>query len=425
MEVSTIFKAPWLASGLQAYTPIQETTYEPLKTGQSIIGLAPTGSGKTLAYALPILEQLMPNEGLQAVILAPSQELVMQLRDVLQPYAKVVNLKIQTITGKANMSRQIDKLKQKPELIIATTGRLLELVGQKKIKLHQLQHLIVDEADELITDQGLDDVRQIAQLAAEDLQIAFFSATQSPELMALDKYFLNDFKVIDVRAIDQTSGQVEHLFVTVNNQQKVAVLKHLAHQENFQALVFFNQASQLKQVEQTLTHQQVKFATLSSQEHQTNRQNAMQQFKQNKIQLLLVTDVLGRGIDLQELPYVINFDQPRQLTTYIHRAGRTGRMGHNGTVITLGNAHDFRDFKKLLNDQYQLEKRYLKGDHLVAQRPESKDVKPKIKETSKESKINKQVAPKPMSHDKAVTKLKKSKKRHKNQKNKGYHPKSH
>lgn len=443
MSVSPLFQALWDEQGFTEMSPIQEAVYQPLKKDQSILGLAPTGSGKTLAFSLPLLEKIMPGEGLQVLILAPSQELVIQTRDVIQPYAKAIDCNVQAITGKANVKRQIERLKAKPEIIVATTGRLLELSEQRKVKFHTLQAIIMDEADELLTDSGLSETRHIVQESPADVQLGFFSATSTDILLELETWFGVPIETIDVRGIDKTGGEVLHAFIPTGNAQKVNVLRHLAHQKNFRGLVIFNQSAQLLQAAQTLKHQKVTYAALSGQGRQTERQKALKDFREGKIQLLLATDVAGRGLDITDLPYVINFDVPNAKITYIHRAGRTGRMGRTGTVLTLGNQHDGRNLRKLLAPEYDLVTRYLVGDHLEAEKPVMPKVAPvaATKATSAvpttgeatEGQVQKATPTTSARKAKLVPvrqqpaaplKPKHKKNRKRNQKNKGYHKKN-
>lgn len=443
MSVSPLFQALWDEQGFTEMSPIQEAVYQPLKKDQSILGLAPTGSGKTLAFSLPLLEKIMPGEGLQVLILAPSQELVIQTRDVIQPYAKAIDCNVQAITGKANVKRQIERLKAKPEIIVATTGRLLELSEQRKVKFHTLQAIIMDEADELLTDSGLSETRHIVQESPADVQLGFFSATSTDILLELETWFGVPIETIDVRGIDKTGGEVLHAFIPTGNAQKVNVLRHLAHQKNFRGLVIFNQSAQLLQAAQTLKHQKVTYAALSGQGRQTERQKALKDFREGKIQLLLATDVAGRGLDITDLPYVINFDVPNAKITYIHRAGRTGRMGRTGTVLTLGNQHDGRNLRKLLAPEYDLVTRYLVGDHLEAEKPVTPKVAPvaatkatsavpttgeategQVQEATPTTSARKAKLVPVRQQPAAPLKPKHKKNRKRNQKNKGYHKKN-
>ncbi|MCS8616338.1 DEAD/DEAH box helicase [Latilactobacillus curvatus] len=443
MSVSPLFQALWDEQGFTEMSPIQEAVYQPLKKDQSILGLAPTGSGKTLAFSLPLLEKIMPGEGLQVLILAPSQELVIQTRDVIQPYAKAIDCNVQAITGKANVKRQIERLKAKPEIIVATTGRLLELSEQRKVKFHTLQAIIMDEADELLTDSGLSETRHIVQESPADVQLGFFSATSTDILLELETWFGVPIETIDVRGIDKTGGEVLHAFIPTGNAQKVNVLRHLAHQKNFRGLVIFNQSAQLLQAAQTLKHQKVTYAALSGQGRQTERQKALKDFREGKIQLLLATDVAGRGLDITDLPYVINFDVPNAKITYIHRAGRTGRMGRTGTVLTLGNQHDGRNLRKLLAPEYDLVTRYLVGDHLEAEKPVTPKVAPvaatkatsavpttgeategQVQKATPTTSARKAKLVPVRQQSAAPLKPKHKKNRKRNQKNKGYHKKN-
>ncbi|KRL59315.1 DEAD/DEAH box helicase [Latilactobacillus fuchuensis] len=444
MSVSPAFQALWDEQGFKEQSPIQLAVEQPLKNDRSILGLAPTGSGKTLAFSLPLLEKVMPGEGLQILILAPSQELVIQTRDVILPYAKAIDCKVQAITGKANVKRQIERLKEKPEIIVATTGRLLELNEQRKIKFYGLQAIVMDEADELLTDNGLTETRHIVQESPADVQLGFFSATSTEILTELEKWFGVEVETIDVRDVDRTGGEVLHAFIPTGNAQKVNVLRHLAHQKHFRGLVIFNQSAQLLQAARTLGHQKVTYASLSGQGRQTERQKALKDLRENKIQLLLATDVAGRGLDITDLPYVINFDVPNAKITYIHRAGRTGRMGREGTVLTLGNQHDGRNLRKLLAPEYDLVTRYLVGDHLEETRPVAPKPEPVQKEQVTEKitdgtekvavSVTKTDAPKqpvkrlnpvkPSRVQPENLKPKHKKNRNRNQKNKGYHKKN-
>lgn len=366
--INSKFQALWQQAGFKTETPIQEAVAMPLKNDENVIGLAPTGSGKTLAFGLPLLEKLMPGEGLQLLILSPSQELAIQTRDVLRPYAQAVELSVAAVTGTANVKRQLEQLKKRPEVVIATAGRLLELVTNSKVKLHTLQTIVVDEADEMLRDPAFDQVRELAMHAPADVQLAFFSATPSPKFKELPQYFGQDAKLIDVRNVDKTQGPVKHWFLQSGNAHRDAWLRELAHMDKFQALVFFNQNATLERVARTLSHQAVKFAVLSRNDRATTRANALAAFRKKKVTLLLVTDLAGRGLDIPKLPAVIHYESPKRAEAYIHRSGRTGRMGQPGMVIALGDDHDRRDLQKLV-PQFDIKRGYIVGGKLTEERP--------------------------------------------------------
>lgn len=368
MAIASIFQPLWHAAGFTAETPIQEQVYQPLKQDRSLVGLAPTGSGKTLAFGLPLLEKMVPHDGLQLLIVSPSQELAIQTRDVLRPYAQAAGLKLIGVTGSANVKHQLDQLKAKPEVIVATAGRLLELVQGRRLKLAGLQTLVIDEADEMLREPGLTQVRQLAAAAPAEVQLAFFSATESPMFQELAQWFGQAVEIIDVRAIDHTQGQVTHYFVQTDNAHREVWLRHLAHLDKFQALVFFNQNAVMMKVARTLSHQSVKFAVLNRTDRSSARANALNAFRKGKVTLLLVTDLAGRGLDIPRLPAVINYQTPTRAEAYIHRAGRTGRMGAKGMVVTLGDDHDLRDLRKLV-PQYTIVRGYLNDGKMSTQAP--------------------------------------------------------
>lgn len=373
-----VFKTKFAAQGFTELSPIQTAVAEPMAAGRSVLGLAPTGSGKTLAFTWPMLEMLRPGEGTQALILAPSQELAMQTTNVVRDWAELINAKVLAITGGANVKRQMEKLKKRPEVIVGTPGRVTNLIADGKLKLGHLKLMIVDEADELLTDETLDQIREILDATfAETLQLGFFSATETKILDELPRWFGQAVEKIDVRAIDQTQGTVRHRTMEVGNRHRVELLKRISRVDHLRALVFFNKMQELQHVALELRHQHVSFGALTSNQRQVDREKALRLFRQGKVELLLTTDLAARGLDVPELPAVINFQLPKDVTTYIHRSGRTGRMGADGLVLTLGDDHDIRDFKKLMaTTDYEIKPGYLVDYQIVDTKP-SKVVPPR------------------------------------------------
>lgn len=349
------FKKRFEKLGFTELSPIQEAVYDPIKNGDSVLGLAPTGSGKTLGFVIPLLERLTPGEGVQAMIIAPSQELAMQLTQVTRSFATLADLKVTSITGGANVKRQLEQLKKHPDVVIGTPGRILNLLEDRKLKPHQIQTVIVDEADDLLTGETFDAVRAILQEVPAQVQLGFFSATETPILAELEKWFGQSVTRVDVRDIDTTQGEVRHGLMTVSNLKKAGLLGRLTSVKQFKALVFFNHVGSLQQAKSWLIHHHVPVATLTSNQRQTERQKALTDFRLGRIKLLLSTDVAARGLDIAKLPAVVNFDLPDTAIIYTHRVGRTGRMGEPGQVINFGDDHDLRDLKRLLRDtEYEL-----------------------------------------------------------------------
>ena len=413
------FEEQFRQEGFTEPTLIQKYVYSKLAEGKNVVGLAPTGSGKTLAYSLPLLEKILPKDGSQLLIMAPSQELAAQLTNTIRPWAKLLDLSVIGLLGGANVKRQIEKLKKHPEVVIGTPGRLLNLINLKKLKLHKIESIVIDEADEMLGDEdSLNDVREIVSHCPSEAQISFFSATEAPILSELHRWFGVDVEKIDVRKEDNTRGEVTNYMIETPTRKRTEMLRRLGHVDDFYALVFFKQTATLRDVAEKLLHMKVPVAILSSEQRQVDRQKSLRQLRKREIRFVLTTDVAARGLDLPNLPAVVNYDLPKDTNTYIHRAGRTGRMGADGVVVNLGNEHDLRLFKQLMSGtDFVIEKGILYAGKLI---PESEkalivveDERPNKKATKKKIKDKK-----PTRKEEKATE-KKKKKRKRNLKNKG------
>lgn len=412
------FEEQFRQEGFTESTLIQKYVYPKLAEGKNVVGLAPTGSGKTLAYSLPLLEKILPKDGSQLLIMAPSQELAAQLTNTIRPWAKLLDLSVIGLLGGANVKRQIEKLKKHPEVVIGTPGRLLNLINLKKLKLHKIESIVIDEADEMLGDEdSLNDVREIVGHCPSEAQISFFSATEAPIFSELHRWFGVDVERIDVRKEDNTRGEVTNYMIETPTRKRTEMLRRLGHVDDFYALVFFKQTATLRDVAEKLLHMKVPVAILSSEQRQVDRQKSLRQLRKREIRFVLTTDVAARGLDLPDLPAVVNYDLPKDTNTYIHRAGRTGRMGADGIVVNLGNEHDLRLFKQLMSGtDFVIEKGILYAGKLI---PESEkaliaveDERPNKKATKKKIKDKKPTR----KEEKAIEK---KKKRKRNLKNKG------
>jgi len=371
VEIPKLYQDYFKQNQFTALTKIQEAVYLPFKEGKDFVAMAPTGSGKTLGFVMPMLETLVPKDGLQVLILEPSQELAMQVRDVIQPLAKLVDCRVQAITGGANPQRQLKKLKEKPEIIVATLGRLNELTQSRKIKLGNIDSVIVDEADEMLNESKLETVRQtIAQMPA-DVQMTFFSATGNEIFKDMSKWFGQEIEVIDQRNDTTYTAGIKHYFIEANSEFiKNALIREMAHNKKFLGIVFFNNSRSLHKAISDLNHNKTNFVSLDSKMSSQQRKTTMTLFASKKVNLLLTTDVAARGMDIDNITTIVNYMVPRDNSEYIHRGGRTGRMGKSGNVITFGNSHDFknlRDFTKL-----DIRKVYLDHDGKITKKPVAK-----------------------------------------------------
>ncbi|MHA8110060.1 DEAD/DEAH box helicase [Lactobacillaceae bacterium Melli_B4] len=365
--MNTKFQEHFKQLGYDHLTPIQEQVYQPILVGESVLGLSPTGSGKTVAFTIPMVEKLVPDAGTQVLVLEPSQELAMQTTSVMRDWAKLNDAKVLALTGGANVKRQIEKLKKRPEIVVGTPGRILNLLEDHKLKLHHLKSVIIDEADDLLQDTTLSSVRSILDQGSSDVQLTFFSATDTTVLHNLKKWFNLEPQLIDVRDIDTSSGEVRHRLLNVSQGKRNQMLNRLIHINHFKALVFFDQLIDLNRAYSYFRHNHVNnVASLTSNQNQMQRQKAISGFRKGQYKLLLTTDVAARGLDIAKLPAVINFGLPENANQYVHRVGRTGRMGEPGLVINFGNDHDFRNLKKLLADHdYDLKPTYFDHNQLV------------------------------------------------------------
>ncbi|WP_034549635.1 DEAD/DEAH box helicase [Carnobacterium funditum] len=369
---------------------IQNKVYEPMKAGRDVVGISPTGTGKTVAYTLPALEQIEPKAGVQLIILTPSQELAVQVASVVKEWSSQLGLEVQTIIGGANKVRQIDRLKKKPEIIVGTTGRILEIAETKKLKLHQVKTVILDEADQLLQQDQLKTVRQLMSKIPGERQMGFFSATSNELMEDLSKWFNVDPEWIDVTDEDESKGTVLHAYIETPTRKRVEIIRRLTRMEGFKALVFVNNVANLTLAFEKLQYEGISVAVLHAEKYKTERQHALQQFRDGKVDLLLTTDVASRGLDIRGLPYVIQYDLPMNKESYIHRSGRTARMGQAGTVLTLVNDRERREFKKIIQLlEITITPLYLYGGELVKERPEVEETPGHEARTKEKSKVKK------------------------------------
>lgn len=340
----------------KAQTPIQAAVWEKLTQGDNIFGLAPTGTGKTLAFLLPILSRIDPKvKQTQVLILAPSQELAMQTTAVAREWGALVDVSVTSLIGGANGRRQADKLKKdKPHIVVGTLGRVLTMLDGGTLKLNGLQTVIFDEADAMLSDERRDSLQELADQLPTDVQLGLFSATSGVDLKYVADTFGQEVRPVSVGT--DAPAAITHEFQYVDQKAKASLLIQLARNKQ-QALVFFNTISGLVNMQATLRHAHASVMSIGSNDkRQVQRADALRLFKKGEVSLLLVTDVAARGLDIEDLPLVVNAQLPQRKKTYIHRAGRTGRMGKPGRVLNLGNDHDIRDLKRELGDDFVLVK---------------------------------------------------------------------
>ncbi len=387
--------------GKEKPTLIQKRTYDAILNHASVVALAKTGTGKTLAYALPALENVQKGAANSLVIMAPTTELAVQIRHAINPFIQVLGLTGISLVGAGNRKRQENKLKKRhPEVIVATPGRFFDFFSSGRIKVEQIKTLVIDEADDMLEFTKMELLSSLGQNLGEDSQILLFGATASDITRDAEKVFRRHFLLIDVRKEQRLS--VKHYFLQVDNAHKIEFLQRMTKLDKFKGILFFDSNESMMRFAGIFGHTKTKFELLANEFGKERREKALQDLSEGKTKLLLATDLAARGLDIPGLTYVINFDIPSEVNTYLHRAGRTGRMNAAGYVVTLGDDHDFRDLKKLLAPQITVKRVYFVGYHLSTHRPKKKNKKVQI--------LRQENKPK----------LKKHKKRR--NKNKGYHP---
>lgn len=386
-------------------TLIQKESYDAIRNGASLVGLAKTGTGKTLAYAIPSLERANQGDANSVVIIAPTTELAVQIRHAINPYIHALGLKGVSLVGAGNRKRQEDNLKKKhPEVVVATPGRFFDFFSSGRIKVGQIKTLIIDEADDILEFTKMELLSSLGQNLGSDSQILLFGATDSEITRDAKTVFNRNFLLIDVR--NEQESTTKHYFLQVDNQHKIEFLQRMTKLDHFKGILFFDSNKTMMRFAGIFGHTKTKFELLANEFGKERREKALNDLATGKTKLLLATDLAARGLDIPGVTYVINFDIPSETNTYMHRAGRTGRMNAEGYVVTLGDDHDLRDLKKLLADQLKVERVYFAGYHLTTKKPKTK----KEKEQTQEKTV------------KQTVKKNKIKKRKKRNKNKGYHP---
>lgn len=324
-------------------TPIQEQAFQPIVDGKNFLGISPTGTGKTLAYVFPSLLALTPKKSQQLLILAPNTELAGQIFEVTKDWAQPLGLTAQLFISGTSQKRQIERLKKGPEILIGTPGRIFELIKLKKIKMMSVNTIVLDEYDELLGDSQYDFVQKISHYVPRDHQMVYMSATNKVDQTSLAP---NTF-CIDLS--EQTNDAIQHFYLMVDKRERTDLLRKFANIPHFRALVFFNSLSDLGATEERLQYNGAAAVSLASDINVKFRKTILEKFKSHQLSLLLATDLVARGIDIDNLDYVIHFDVARDKENYTHRAGRTGRMGKSGIVITfVSHPEDLKKLKNLL-----------------------------------------------------------------------------
>ncbi|EKO1061479.1 DEAD/DEAH box helicase [Listeria monocytogenes] len=401
-NIPSFWAEKWQEHGYETPTEIQSAMYQPIKDGADVLAVSPTGTGKTVAYALPTLEKIEAIPKTQWLVLAPSHELVMQITEVIRSWLPSDELTVISLIGGANVKRQIEKLKKKPQIIVASPGRALELIKQKKIKMHEIKTITLDECDQLLRQENFKSTLEIVESAVRDRQLTLVSATK---LENPDMFFAqteNTPVMVEVTAKPEELTNVEHLYMDVESRDKATLLRRISHIKDMRGLVFVKDKPRMEILLEKLHYDKVKAAGIHGEIRKEKRKKYLDDFKKGTLTYLIVTDVAARGLDIEDLPYVIHYDLAASEKEYTHRSGRTGRMGKSGAVITFANPREIRTLKQYLTIHNLKGKqvRFYQGKLLDGAVPENKIAKKASRPPKQVQKGKKDDVKKPFRKDK-------------------------
>lgn len=337
--VSAVLAAGLGKAGISQPTDIQAEVIPLILQGGDVIGQSATGTGKTLAYLLPLFQKLdLAAKETQAVILTPTHELAMQIYHQIEMLAQNagINVTAVPIIGKVNMARQIEALKSRPGIIVGSGGRILELIQKRKINAQTVRTIIVDEADRLLDDANWENIRAVVKTTLRDRQMLLFSATVPPLALARAKELMRNPEVVFAQGQSGVPEDISHMYFVAEQRDKIEVLRKLVNHLNVErALVFINQGDTVETTVLKLNYHGLAAAGIHGSAVKTDRQRALEDFRNRKVRVLVASDLAARGLDIPGVEYVFNLELADDPELYLHRVGRTGRAGQSGTAISL------------------------------------------------------------------------------------------
>jgi len=348
--------------GYENPTPIQEQAIPILLKGKDLLGVAQTGTGKTAAFGIPILQHLYNTQNgqkgkrrLKALIVTPTRELAIQIGESLTAYGKFTGLRNTVIFGGVKQGKQVSALRNGVDILVATPGRLLDLMNQGYISFRDLEFVVLDEADHMLDMGFIHDIKKIIAKLPAKRQSLFFSATMPKDIVALSRKMLGDFERVTIKPEQATAEKVEQgvYFVSKGDKPKLLILL-LKERPNDSVLVFSRTKHGADKIGKKLRQADIMSAAIHGNKSQNARQKALGDFKDGKLKVLIATDIAARGIDVEELSLVINYDLPNVSETYVHRIGRTGRASASGIALSFCDREEqpyLRDIEKLIQQE--------------------------------------------------------------------------
>ena len=339
-------------------TPVQKQAIPIILAGRDIMAGAQTGTGKTAGFTLPLLQRLDSTKSqdkkrfVRALILTPTRELAAQVSESVKTYGKYLSLRSTQVYGGVNINPQIDALRKGVDILVATPGRLLDHVGQKTVDLSRVDILVLDEADRMLDMGFIKDIRKILALIPNDSQNLLFSATFSSEINHLAGGLLNNPEKIQVTPKNETTELITQIVHPVDRSSKRQLLVHLVKSQDWQqVLLFMNMKHTANRLAQQLNKAGITAMAIHGDKTQSQRTKALADFKKGKVRILVATDVAARGLDIDQLPHVINYELPTEAEIYVHRIGRTGRAGNEGEAVSFVAGDEIgllQDIEKLI-----------------------------------------------------------------------------
>ena len=323
-------------TGFLAPSAIQDQAIPLVLQGHDVIGLANTGTGKTAAFLLPILTHLTekPERG-SVLIMAPTRELAQQINDEARRFSEGMQIFSTVVVGGTNIERQIRDLKRGPHIIIGTPGRLKDLLKRRAMRLDNVRHFVLDEADRMLDMGFINDIREVAALLPKDRQTLCFSATITPTIQALIHDFMKNPETVAVKTGDTSDHVIQDIIEATDKIHKQEILREMLDKDEFEKVLVFGETKfGVQRLADSLSKDGVPSEAIHGNKSQSQRQRALNAFKSNKVKVLIATDVAARGLDIPNVSHVINFDTPATYEDYVHRIGRTGRGGAHGSAFT-------------------------------------------------------------------------------------------
>ena len=320
--------------GFEEAFPIQEAVIPVLLSGRDVVGQAHTGSGKTAAFALSMLQEIQPKQGIQGLIMAPTRELAMQISEEIKKFGKHTGTRIATVYGGQGMGIQLDALHRGVEIVVATPGRLIDHLKRGSIELRDISHIVLDEADTMLDMGFVDDISFILDLAPEDRVMSLFSATMPTEILRLSEEYLKNPKQFLLDADDLSGEGIDQSYLVIKDRDKFKYLIDFIKPTKGQSIVFCSTKYRTRDVAKFLHQEKYNAVAIEGDMSQHRREQSMGKFRSGKADILVATDVASRGIDVPRVELVINYDVPNQEMAYFHRIGRTARAGAKGKAVT-------------------------------------------------------------------------------------------